>query len=44
MSLNRLLPVVLLALLALPACQAAASLYDFDDDGSLDYDDCQPKA
>jgi hypothetical protein len=33
---------VLLVLLALPGCQEGAGLFDFDDDGSLDADDCKP--
>ena len=42
MSVSCLVPLVLFVLLALPRCQEAVSLYDFDEDGSLDADDCQP--
>ena len=33
---------LVVALFTLSSCQEAASLYDFDDDGSLDGDDCAP--
>ena len=42
MSATRLLPFVLLALLAVPGCQESSSLFDFDEDGSSDADDCAP--
>jgi len=42
MSRTRPLPVALLALISLSSCQEATSLYDLDEDGSLDADDCAP--
>jgi len=42
MTTHRLLPLVLLSLLALWSCQQVTVLQDFDGDGSLDSDDCQP--
>ena len=42
MSLTRLPLLALLGLPALWSCQQVNTLYDFDDDGSLDADDCQP--
>jgi len=38
MSVNRLLPLALLAIVLLSSCQEASTLYDFDEDGSLDAD------
>ena len=40
MSASRLRALALFALLALVGCQEVSSLVDFDEDGSLDEDDC----
>ena len=43
MPANRLLPVALLALISLWSClEEPNNLVDFDGDGSLDQNDCQP--
>ena len=42
MFAKRLLPLALLALVSLWSCQEASTLVDFDGDGSLDADHCQP--